>query len=402
MESKCGAVILAGGQGSRFGGANKAELFCQGESFLNRIKRELDMLGLPCFFSAGKYPPPREPGLEAIADLPVAGADGPIGPMGGILSCFEKTRCDLLFFLSCDLPLFHRQMAQLLMERWKPGVDAVVWRTRSGRIQPLCGLYSRSCLPALRECAQSGNYRLMHFLDQISCTVVDTAEAQIPDFWFYNVNSPEALRALEAFCPPVLAVSGTKNTGKTTLLEKLVSSLTAHGIRAAVIKHDGHDFEADVPGTDSYRMKAAGAIGTVVYSDRRYMAVKEQSGLRAADFFSLFPEADLILLEGQKNSAYPKLELIRQGAGEEKQGASEGRPGAGEGKPAPCAKTVCPPETVLAYVTDIVDSEGRPSLAGVAGPRADVPVLAYGETDRILALVVEFMDGQAKRGGLKL
>ena len=72
-------------------------------------------------------------------------------------------------------------------------MDAVVWRTRSGRIQPLCGLYSRSCLPALRECAQSGNYRLMHFLDQISCTVVDTAEAQIPDFWFYNVNSPEAL-----------------------------------------------------------------------------------------------------------------------------------------------------------------------------------------------------------------
>ncbi len=63
---------------------------------------------------------------------------------------------------------------------------------------------------------------------------------------------------------------------------------------------------------------------------------------------------------------------------------------------------VCPPETVLAYVTDIVDSEGRPSLAGVAGPKADVPVLAYGETDRILALVVEFMDGQAKRGGLKL
>ena len=53
-------------------------------------------------------------------------------------------------------------------------------------------------------------------------------------------------------------------------------------------------------------------------------------------------------------------------------------------------------------MTDIVDSEGRPSLAGVAGPRADVPVLAYGETDRILALVVEFMDGQAKRGGLKL
>ena len=385
MESKCGAVILAGGQGSRFGGTNKAELFCRGESFYSRIKKELDLLGLPCFFSAGMYPPPKEAGLEVIEDLPVEGADGPIGPMGGILSCFEETQCDLLFFLSCDLPLFHRQMAEQLLERWKPGMDAVVWRTRGGRIQPLCGLYARSCLPALRECVQSGNYRLMHFLEKISCTVVETAGARIPDLWFYNVNSPEALEALGAFRPPVLAVSGTKNTGKTTLLLKLVGALTERGIRTAVIKHDGHDFKADVPGTDSYRLKAAGAYGTVVYSDRRYLAVKEQSGLEAADFFALFPEADLILLEGQKNSAYPKLELVRKGVS---------------------AGPVCPADTVLAYVTDFVDSEGRPSLAGALAPGAPVNpralVFPYEESERIADFVVEFMDRQARRGGLKL
>ena len=376
MELKCGAVILAGGRGSRFGGVNKAELFYLGKSFCGRIREEFDRLGMDCFFSAGAYPPPEEPGLKVIPDLPVEGEEGPIGPMGGILSCFEQTRCDLLFFVSCDMPLFHRRMAARLLELWTPGTDALVWRTRSGRLQPLCGLYARSCLPALRECVERRDYRLMHFLGKISCTQVETSAEQIPDFWFCNVNSKEAYEALSGFCPPVLAVSGVKNTGKTTLLERLVESLTGRGLRVAVVKHDGHDFEADVPGTDSRRMQEAGAYGTVVYSDKRYLAVKEQTGLCAADFFSLFPEADLILLEGQKYSSYPKLELVRREIG---------------GQP------VCPRETVLAYVTDWTDEGGRPCLRG-----AEVPVFGFDEVERIAAFAVDFMDGEARRGGLEL
>lgn len=376
MESKCGAVILAGGRGSRFGGANKAELFLRGKSFCSRIGEELDRLKLPCYFSAGAYPPPEGTGLKVIRDLPVEGAEGPIGPMGGMLSCFEQTRCDLLFFVSCDMPLFHGQMARRLLEMWTPGTDALVWRTRSGRLQPLCGLYARSCLPALRECVQNEDYRLMHFLERISCIPVETSAEQIPDFWFCNVNSREAYQALDNFKPPVLAVSGTKNTGKTTLLERMVECLTGRGLRVAVIKHDGHDFEADVPGTDSRRMQEAGAYGTVVYSDKRYLAVKEETGLSAADFLPLFPEADLILLEGQKYSAYPKLELVRREAG---------------GAP------VCPRETVLAYVTDLTDRAGRPAVDG-----AEVPVFGFDPLEPIAALVLDFMDGQAREGGLEL
>ena len=97
MELKCGAVILAGGRGSRFGGVNKAELSYLGKSFCGRIREEFDRLGMDCFFSAGAYPPPEESGLKVIHDLPVEGEEGPIGPMGGILSCFEQTQCDLLF-----------------------------------------------------------------------------------------------------------------------------------------------------------------------------------------------------------------------------------------------------------------------------------------------------------------
>ena len=92
----------------------------------------------------------------------------------------------------------------------------------------------------------------------------------------------------------------------------LVGELDRVGIRSAVIKHDGHEFEADVPGTDSRRIKEAGAYGTVVYSGTKFSMTKEQPSMKAEDFFGFFPEADIIFLEGQKDSDYPKLEVLRR------------------------------------------------------------------------------------------
>ena len=59
----------------------------------------------------------------------------------------------------------------------------------------------------------------------------------------------------------IVAVCGVKNSGKTTLLAGLVEELVARGKKVAVIKHDGHDFSCDIPGTDSDRLKKAGAYG---------------------------------------------------------------------------------------------------------------------------------------------
>lgn len=129
----------------------------------------------------------------------------------------------------------------------------------------------------------------------------------------------------------IIAVSGVKNSGKTTLIARLIPYLRAQGCRVAVIKHDGHDFEADVRGTDSYRHKEAGAYGTAVYSGRRFMVVKEQADTDVEELLGYFPEADLIMLEGLKYSAYPKIELVRSEVSEE---------------------PVCSPVHVLAYVTD--------------------------------------------------
>lgn len=371
MNQTWGTVILSGGSGRRMGHTDKSGLICEGKTFLEIIGEQLTALGHPCYLSRAAYiGGDNKKGFTVIEDT-VRGEKGEwIGPMGGIWSCFERTPEDCLFFVSCDMPLFKDVMAKRLLAYMKPGVDAVLWRTRDGRIQPMCGLYSRTCTGWLKKCVDTHNYRMMGFLEHINYIVVETSGEHIPDSWFLNVNTPDAYRRLMDRKQPVLAVSGRKNTGKTWLLEMLVEQLSASGIRAAVIKHDGHEFEADVPGTDSYRMKKAGAIGTVVYSGSRFSLVKDQHGLKAEDFLACFPEADIILLEGQKYSSYPKIEMLRQAVSSE---------------------PVCRPETVLAYVSDgPVEQESQPK-----------PVLSFENRDEITELVIGFMDRQTTGSGYK-
>lgn len=113
--------------------------------------------------------------------------------------------------------------------------------------------------------------------------------------------------------PFVAAISGIKNSGKTTFLEHLVPVLRARGLRVAVIKHDGHDFTPDVPGTDSYRLREAGAEGVAVYSGQRYL-LTEAFRLTEQDLLALFERHgyDLVLLEGFKDSGWPKIEVVRR------------------------------------------------------------------------------------------
>ena len=113
--------------------------------------------------------------------------------------------------------------------------------------------------------------------------------------------------------PPVLAVCGVKDSGKTTLITKLIPVLKDRGLQVATIKHDGHDFMPDVPGTDSARHREAGAYAAAVFSNNRYMLTREQCGVTVEEMIAFFPDADLILLEGCKGSRYPKIEVIRKG-----------------------------------------------------------------------------------------
>lgn len=113
--------------------------------------------------------------------------------------------------------------------------------------------------------------------------------------------------------PFMVAISGVKNSGKTTFLEHLVSELKSRGYCVAVIKHDGHEFEPDVAGTDTWKLRKAGAYGTAIFSHGQWMMVKQQPDMNEKNIADFFPEADIILLEGFKYSSYPKFEIVRKG-----------------------------------------------------------------------------------------
>lgn len=113
--------------------------------------------------------------------------------------------------------------------------------------------------------------------------------------------------------PFLIAICGCKNSGKTTLITKLIPKFCEKGYKVATIKHDGHDFQGDEVGTDTYKHKKAGAYGTAIFSNNKFMIVKEEKFIDETYFIKIFPEADIIFLEGFKTSNYPKLEIVRKG-----------------------------------------------------------------------------------------
>ena len=120
--------------------------------------------------------------------------------------------------------------------------------------------------------------------------------------------------------PPLLAfIAEHSNTGKTTLLEKILPLLASKGIRCAVIKHTHHDFETDKPGKDSYRLHQAGSQQTMLVSPKRLSLVMETpDNDELPDIKSLTERLntdhlDLILAEGFRHESIPKIEVFRSG-----------------------------------------------------------------------------------------
>ena len=114
---------------------------------------------------------------------------------------------------------------------------------------------------------------------------------------------------------PALGFIGRKNSGKTTLLEKVISELTARGLKIATVKHHGHpDFDIDIPGRDSYRHRMAGAQSTTILSDVRFAQVTElHNPLSCEDVLAHLSNYDIALVEGFKKADIPHIELFRSG-----------------------------------------------------------------------------------------
>ena len=113
---------------------------------------------------------------------------------------------------------------------------------------------------------------------------------------------------------PIIAFSAWSGTGKTTVIEKLITELKKRGFKVAAVKHDAHDFEIDKEGKDSWRFTKAGADITVISSDRKTAFIYQQS-LELADIATMIHDVDIIIAEGYNHLELPCIGISRAQTG---------------------------------------------------------------------------------------
>jgi len=133
---------------------------------------------------------------------------------------------------------------------------------------------------------------------------------------------------------PVVSVVGKSGSGKTTLLEKLISELTRRGRRVVTVKHDAHSFDIDHEGKDTWLHFQAGAWATLISSPAKFAMIhRVEAELTLDDLVGRLDDgADIVLTEGYKSAAKPKIEVVRA---------------------ARSAEPVCTAEELLALATDM-------------------------------------------------
>ncbi len=324
-------ALLAGGQSTRMGEDKAFAAFRDG-TLLEWMRDRLAPLFPHVFIVA------REPARFQALGLAVVNDAMPEGGSAvGIYTAVLAAPTERVLCVACDMPFVSPRLVRALVEGSK-GLDVFVPRC-GGLLEPLCAVYAKGVLEAYREFIQAGGRRIFDIYGDLNTGYLDVNDARLgdPALLFVNVNTPAELEAarervaaeeqdwraalqprIRAFMNasplPIVSFVGKKKSGKTTVVRGVIKELRSRGYRLAVIKHDTHGFEIDVPGTDSYRFREEGAEVVGISSPDKYVwqnAVTEDPGLLKLASQIAEP-VDLIITEGFKTQDAPKIEVSRK------------------------------------------------------------------------------------------
>lgn len=325
IDVRLGAGILAGGKSTRMG-RNKALLELNDRRFIDRIAGELSCFCKPIISAADR-------GIYEELGLPVVYDERrDIGPMEGIYQILKNTSREYVFICGADMPFLKKELVFYMAEFISSDYDCICLADGE-HLHPLCAIYSKKVLPVIEELIAGGQYRLLEILRRVRTKYISLEYTCFDKKVVRNINTRQEYKRL--VLPAVFCVSGIKDSGKTGLIVKLINEFIREGYSVGVIKHDGHDYEMDHPGTDTYRFKQAGAACSGIFSDTQY-SVNYSGAASIEKMLLLCSGYDIVMVEGLKDSEFPKIEVVRGEISKE---------------------SVCRPESLICLATDIVSPD---------------------------------------------
>lgn len=301
--------ILAGGKSTRMG-QNKAFLeFCN-ETFIGRIINEFKRAD-EVIVSASSYGTYERNDIKVVYD-----ENKDIGPLEGIRQILLASTEKYVFICASDMPFVNKKVADLLAGYISSDNDCYVICDEE-RFHPLCAIYSKDILPVIEELISEGKYKLRFLLERTRTKLISLNDTGLGKKVVRNVNTKEEYQ--ELMYPVIFAVSGYKNSGKTWLICELINEFIDDGHSVGVVKHDGHDMISCSEGTDTYKFMSKGALSASVFSNSGYVLNSRQD-ISYEEIIRQMSESEpvphFIILEGFKDSSYPKIEIHGDGSDE--------------------------------------------------------------------------------------
>ena len=292
-------VILSGGKSKRFG-SDKALARINNKRFIDVLYDNLSECYDVKISTQGKI---YKDNVRHIYDEKID-----IGPIEGIRQALISAKEEFIGIVSVDTPYVSAEMFKYLEEFISSDFDIYVFRS-GNKVHPLCGIYNKNILDKIEKSIEDNQLSITKLIAKLRTKYVDIKYSRFEDIQLKNFNYLSDIVEKKS---RILAISGVKNSGKTSLICKLIPILSKKVDKLAVIKHDGHNYDIDYQNTDTYKYMQAGARNIGIFSDKK-MTILQYRGSDPENVLSYFKDFELIILEGCKNTDYPKIEICRQG-----------------------------------------------------------------------------------------